>query len=179
MSYISFGVKTVRKNADEREFVYTTRLHLDEPELKQMGWNVGDRLIIDHMKCEIRKAVGWEYGPAISEGLYGSGKAYFQSIEPGIIHQREQKRHCRRVVCDGKKGIVRAGEVDNTLNRNPYFEKQKGKRLTDGRRQTIWKPSKKAQDALYVNRVERGLRGTARDFRHTADIVKFPEVDEK
>lgn len=181
MSFISFGVSSARKklkNYEYRAVLYTTRLTLDNADLIRMGWEFGDRLVIDHDKCEIRKAVGWEYGPTISEGPHHSGKVFFQSVEPGMIHQKEKKRHCRRAVCEPEKGIVKAGEIDNSLNKST-FEKRKGKRPADGRKQTLWKPSKRLKEAYEMNRAENGHRIYARDFRHTANLRETPDLEER
>ncbi len=174
MGYISFGVGS--KKRENYVFSYTTRLHLDPPELELMGWKPGDMLRIDHETCEIRPAQGWEFGPRLTSASSGA-KAMFQSVEPGVHHQNEKRRHCRRIVLDPENGIVRAGEIDDTLNK-ATFEKRHGKRCSDGRKQTIWKPSKKAKDALYMNRVNRGLRGTARDFRNWTGTVNTPKTKE-
>lgn len=178
MSYVYFGVRISQKRSiGYRELAYTVRLCLDPPDMERMGWAEGDRLVIDHETGEIRKAVGWEYGPAITLGACSSGRAHFQSVEPGYFHQTEKRRHCRRAVCDPEKGTVTPGEVDDSLNKTT-FEKRKGRKLKDGRKQTIWKPSKRMRDAVYVNRVQRGLRGTARDFRHVSDLTKTPHIRE-
>lgn len=176
MGYISFGVGAKRR--ENYIFSYTTRLHLDPPEYAVMGWDLGDMLVVDHTTCTIRIAQGWECGPRLARGAGGSLRALFQCVEPGIHHQNEKRRHCRRLVLDPKNGIVRAGEIDDSLNK-ATFEKRHGKRCSDGRKQTIWKPSRKAQEALYVNRVNRGLRGTARDFKNWTSQVKQPEIKEE
>ena len=178
MSYIYFGLRISQKKSIEyRKFSYTVRLCLDQPDMERMGWKAGDRLIIDRVTGTIRKAEGWDYGPAITLGACNSGRAHFQSVEPWSFHEQEQRRHCRRAICDPEKGTVTPGEVDDSLNKTT-FEKRKGRKLKDGRKQTIWKPSKRMRDAVYVNRVQRGLRGTARDFRHVSDLTKAPHIRE-
>lgn len=176
MGYISFGVGA--KKREQYTFSYTTRLHLDPPEYEAMEWKLGDMLVIDHTTCTIRIAQGWECGPRLARGSGGSLCALFQCVEPGVHHQAEKRRHCRRVVLDPNAGVVRAGEVDDSLNRTTY-ERRNRERMKDGRKQTIWKPSRKAQEALYVNRVNRGLRGTARDFKCWTGTVKGPEIKEE
>lgn len=179
MSYIYFGLRISQKKSIEyRKFSYTVRLCLDQPDMERMGWKAGDRLIIDRVTGTIRKAEGWDYGPAITLGACNSGRAHFQSVEPWSFHEQEQRRHCRRAVCFPEKGIVMPGEVDDTLNKTT-FEKRKVQKMKNRGRQTIWKPSQKAKDALYMNRVNRGLRGTARDFKCWTGTVKGPEIKEE
>lgn len=178
MSYIYFGLRISQKKSIEyRKFSYTVRLCLDQPDMERMGWKAGDRLIIDRVTGTIRKAEGWDYGPAITLGACHSGRAHFQSVEPWRFHVQEQRRHCRRAICDSEKGIVMPGDVDDTLNKTT-FEKREVQKMKNRGRQTIWKPSKRLAEAYEMNRANRGLRILGRDFRNKASLRSTPKIEE-